>query len=417
MRCLACFSAAAWRSWSAASWSASRCESRLTARARPLSELLEPMLLAPREHAGLRGELLDVARGELRAGVGSADRDGSGGGQHERGGADQGRRGGNSGEEGFAETAVGTPTAKRGDGLDRLACLDGLDRTTLAGSGPLQDGRETGSSTGLAVVTESDVPRTSSERRRETARFSARWFDTSGNVPYVGGTQTANTNGTARVSGQLVQNPVCAASRVPSSLSAAGCAAPRVAHVGEFTHRGVPGLVGPADPSARVPREFRPYDEGVSVMVAPIRIVVAKPGLDGHDRGAKVIARALRDAGHEVIYTGLHQTPEQIVETAIQEDADVIGLSVLSGAHMTLFKKLHRAARRARRQRHRRHRRRHHPRGRHPAAQGDGRRRGVHSRRAHHEDRRLGQGQRGRRLDRRGLSRTSAAGCPREPLC
>jgi methylmalonyl-CoA mutase C-terminal domain/subunit len=73
---------------------------------------------------------------------------------------------------------------------------------------------------------------------------------------------------------------------------------------------------------------------------APVRIVVAKPGLDGHDRGAKVIARALRDAGHEVIYTGLHQTPEQIVETAIQEDADVIGLSVLSGAHMTLFEKL-----------------------------------------------------------------------------
>ncbi|MBA2756342.1 MAG: cobalamin B12-binding domain-containing protein [Chloroflexi bacterium] len=75
-------------------------------------------------------------------------------------------------------------------------------------------------------------------------------------------------------------------------------------------------------------------------MVARIRIVVAKPGLDGHDRGAKVIARALRDAGHEVIYTGLHQTPEQIVETALQEDADVIGLSVLSGAHMTIFKKL-----------------------------------------------------------------------------
>ncbi|HSE55865.1 MAG TPA: cobalamin B12-binding domain-containing protein [Nocardioidaceae bacterium] len=75
-------------------------------------------------------------------------------------------------------------------------------------------------------------------------------------------------------------------------------------------------------------------------MVAPIRIVVAKPGLDGHDRGAKVVARALRDAGNEVIYTGLHQTPEQIVETAIQEDADVIGLSVLSGAHMTLFKKV-----------------------------------------------------------------------------
>ncbi len=72
----------------------------------------------------------------------------------------------------------------------------------------------------------------------------------------------------------------------------------------------------------------------------PRRIVVAKPGLDGHDRGAKVVARALRDAGNEVIYTGLHQTPEQIVETAIAEDADAIGVSVLSGAHMTLFRKI-----------------------------------------------------------------------------
>ena len=74
--------------------------------------------------------------------------------------------------------------------------------------------------------------------------------------------------------------------------------------------------------------------------MAPIRVVVAKPGLDGHDRGAKVIARALRDAGMEVIYTGLHQSPQQIVETALQEDADIIGLSVLSGAHMTLFQKV-----------------------------------------------------------------------------
>jgi methylmalonyl-CoA mutase C-terminal domain/subunit len=72
-------------------------------------------------------------------------------------------------------------------------------------------------------------------------------------------------------------------------------------------------------------------------MPGPIRVVVAKPGLDGHDRGAKVVARALRDAGMEVIYTGLHQTPEQIVETAVQEDADCIGLSILSGAHMALF--------------------------------------------------------------------------------
>ena len=73
---------------------------------------------------------------------------------------------------------------------------------------------------------------------------------------------------------------------------------------------------------------------------ARIRVVIAKPGLDGHDRGAKVVARALRDAGMEVIYTGLHQTPEQIAETAIQEDAHAIGLSVLSGAHMTLFRRL-----------------------------------------------------------------------------
>src|SRR5438270_12478804 len=71
-----------------------------------------------------------------------------------------------------------------------------------------------------------------------------------------------------------------------------------------------------------------------------IRVVVAKPGLDGHDRGAKVVARALRDAGMEVIYTGLHQTPEQIVETVIQEDADAVGLSIHSGAHMTLFQKV-----------------------------------------------------------------------------
>jgi methylmalonyl-CoA mutase C-terminal domain/subunit len=72
-------------------------------------------------------------------------------------------------------------------------------------------------------------------------------------------------------------------------------------------------------------------------MSGRIRVVVAKPGLDGHDRGAKVVARALRDAGMEVVYTGLHQTPEQVVETVLQEDADAVGLSVLSGAHMTLF--------------------------------------------------------------------------------
>ena len=77
-----------------------------------------------------------------------------------------------------------------------------------------------------------------------------------------------------------------------------------------------------------------------SASTKKIRVVVAKPGLDGHDRGAKIIARALRDAGMEVIYTGLHQTPEQIVETVLQEDADAVGLSILSGAHMTLVPKV-----------------------------------------------------------------------------
>jgi methylmalonyl-CoA mutase C-terminal domain/subunit len=82
--------------------------------------------------------------------------------------------------------------------------------------------------------------------------------------------------------------------------------------------------------------EASPQPTGTSQSGRKIRVVVAKPGLDGHDRGAKIIARALRDAGMEVIYTGLHQTPEQIAETVLQEDADAVGLSILSGAHMTL---------------------------------------------------------------------------------
>lgn len=77
--------------------------------------------------------------------------------------------------------------------------------------------------------------------------------------------------------------------------------------------------------------------KGAMVQAAPIRVLIAKPGLDGHDRGAKVVARALRDAGMEVIYTGLHQTPEMIVRSALQEDVQCIGMSILSGAHMTLF--------------------------------------------------------------------------------
>ncbi|MFC5380156.1 cobalamin B12-binding domain-containing protein [Aquipuribacter nitratireducens] len=78
-------------------------------------------------------------------------------------------------------------------------------------------------------------------------------------------------------------------------------------------------------------------DDEVDTRTGPPRVVIAKPGLDGHDRGAKVVARALRDAGVEVVYTGLHQTPEQVVAAVVQEDADAVGLSILSGAHMTLF--------------------------------------------------------------------------------
>ena len=85
---------------------------------------------------------------------------------------------------------------------------------------------------------------------------------------------------------------------------------------------------------------YAPMTPASSPAQGKIRVVVAKPGLDGHDRGAKIIARALRDAGMEVIYTGLHQTPEQIVETAIQEDADAVGISILSGAHMTLVPRI-----------------------------------------------------------------------------
>ena len=98
-------------------------------------------------------------------------------------------------------------------------------------------------------------------------------------------------------------------------------------------HRGASGRIG-----CRGRRS--PLGNSAAVSSRKIRVVVAKPGLDGHDRGAKIIARALRDAGMEVIYTGLHQTPEQIVETVLQEDADAVGLSILSGAHMTLVPRI-----------------------------------------------------------------------------
>src|SRR3981081_1027320 len=89
-----------------------------------------------------------------------------------------------------------------------------------------------------------------------------------------------------------------------------------------------------------MPKQSSPQNKTPHLSLKKVRVLVAKPGLDGHDRGAKVIARALRDAGFEVIYTGLHQTPEQVVETTLQEDADAVGLSLLSGAHMTLFPRI-----------------------------------------------------------------------------
>ena len=105
-------------------------------------------------------------------------------------------------------------------------------------------------------------------------------------------------------------------------------------------------------------------------MHRPIRVLVAKPGLDGHDRGAKVVAAALRDAGMEVIYTGLHQTPEMIATAAVQEDVDVVGLSILSGAHMTLFPRVRELLREQGRDDILHHRRRHHSEGRHGRAAG-----------------------------------------------
>jgi methylmalonyl-CoA mutase, C-terminal domain len=121
--------------------------------------------------------------------------------------------------------------------------------------------------------------------------------------------------------------PITAGEDRPPAPAAAGRAAPSPAEVARAAASSVRAQAGPTAEAAT---------EGQG----KIRVVVAKPGLDGHDRGAKIVARALRDAGMEVIYTGLHQTPEQIVETALQEDADGIGLSVLSGAHMTLFRRV-----------------------------------------------------------------------------
>ena len=150
----------------------------------------------------------------------------------------------------------------------------------------------------------------------------------------------------------------------------------------------------------------------MGVAAGPIRVVVAKPGLDGHDRGAKVIARALRDAGMEVIYTGLHQTPEQIVDTAIQEDADAIGLSILSGAHNTLFAAVIDLLQGARGGGHPGLRRRHHPRGGHRPAEGEGRRGDLHARGDDPVDRGLGPGERATACGGVGLRRTGSLSTP-----
>ena len=137
---------------------------------------------------------------------------------------------------------------------------------------------------------------------------------------------------TAGKDGRPTQAATGGAAPPPAEVAGAGATSVR-SEAGpeeeeEATGRPTPGPAAGEDPA------LEPQGQG------KIRVVVAKPGLDGHDRGAKIVARALRDAGMEVIYTGLHQTPEQIVETALQEDADGIGLSVLSGAHMTLFRRV-----------------------------------------------------------------------------
>ena len=121
----------------------------------------------------------------------------------------------------------------------------------------------------------------------------------------------------------------------------------------------------------------------------PIRVLVAKPGLDGHDRGAKVVAAALRDAGMEVIYTGLHQTPEMIATAAVQEDVDVVGLSILSGAHMTLFPRVRALLDEQGRERYPAHRRRDHPPRRHRSAGPAWRREALRPRNSHHRPDRL----------------------------
>ena len=153
------------------------------------------------------------------------------------------------------------------------------------------------------------------------------------------------------------------------------------------------------------PLTFPPLMEAATAR--KIRVVVAKPGLDGHDRGAKIIARALRDAGMEVIYTGLHQTPEQIAETVIQEDADAVGLSILSGAHMTLVPEGGRAARRAGRRRRSGHGRGDDPGRGHPGAEEARRGRGIHAGSGHRRDRRVHPRGRRRAPRQRAVARNS----------
>jgi methylmalonyl-CoA mutase C-terminal domain/subunit len=137
--------------------------------------------------------------------------------------------------------------------------------------------------------------------------------------------------------------PITAGEDRPPAPTAAEGAAPSPAEVARAAGSSVRAQAGPTEEAPGQVRPVAAAHENPARAVegqGKIRVVVAKPGLDGHDRGAKIVARALRDAGMEVIYTGLHQTPEQIVETALQEDADGIGLSVLSGAHMTLFRRV-----------------------------------------------------------------------------
>ena len=195
----------------------------------------------------------------------------------------------------------------------------------------------------MLIAAASAVLATQALAATRSVKVSDDYFVRKGSVPTV--TVKKGTKVTWRWAGKDMHNVTVTKGpvRFQSSYKSSGTFSKR-RHAHRHVHDRV--LDPPAGDDHEAPgHALAPIDRSPPPMAAAsstkkIRVVVAKPGLDGHDRGAKIIARALRDAGMEVIYTGLHQTPEQIVETVLQEDADAVGLSILSGAHMTLVPKV-----------------------------------------------------------------------------